>query len=109
MASVNVIQARNNAVEFRGKITLHGAPYDPTEALYKQLIFRTQQGTFIRTASLVTDGTYWYLQYIQQPGTEDDKFHRKPGLHFWQGYIEFSSGQQFHTSIASYLVEGNLA
>lgn len=113
------VHVGDNATVFEGKLLAGSTSYDPTEAGIRQLIFQTQNGLFIRDAEVTVKqilneegaviSTDWYLVYRMRPGTEDDKFHRKPGVHYFQGYVEFSSGQKFHTSIACYEVEVNLA
>lgn len=106
MATVGDVHVGDIGTKYKAKILDAGVAFDPTTATIKKLIFKTPLGVIEKTATVTTDGTNWYLEYTVQAA--DTTFHLNKGTYSWQGYVEFASGEKYHTNIETYVVEKNL-
>jgi hypothetical protein len=96
---------------FKGKVLNDGAIFNPATASVKKLIFKTPNSTVIERDATVTgpDGDgYYYLEYTTVAADITDGLNANPGVHYWQGYVEFADGSKYHTNIETYSVGRNL-
>jgi len=108
MSTTGDVHVGDVGTHYQAKIQDAGDPFDPSAATTATLIFKPPTGAVLeRDATVTTDGTDWFLNYMLVEGTDDD-FHSQAGWWKWQGYVAFADGQRYHTSVETYLVSANL-
>src|SRR6476661_9991439 len=109
MSTTGDVHVGDVGTTYKARIVDDGTPFDPTTATVKKLIFKTPDGVVTRDAivtSAAVDGVdQWYLLYIVIAADITDGLHKTPGTYSWQGYLEFGTGEKYHTSVEQYFVK----
>lgn len=111
MATTANVQVGDIGTLYKAKIQDEGAAFpDLATASVAQIVFKTPgAGVTVRTGTVTTDGTDYYIEYRVLGTAPDLLLHSKPGKNCsWQGYVEFGDGQRYHTSIELYEIKKNL-
>lgn len=89
---------------YKAKIQDDGAPFNPTAATTKEIVFQPPGATKVTKAAGVTnDGTDWYLTY-----TAEANFHTVAGRWKMQGHVLFGDGQEYRSTIEAFQIHPNL-
>jgi hypothetical protein len=82
--------------QYRVRITDLAAPFDPTTAATKQLIFLMPDSSVVTRDALAEQvGDDWFLTYIVTSGT----FHAVAGDISVQAKLTYADGQVYHSNI----------
>ncbi len=89
---------------YHAKIQDAGAPFDPTLATTKELIFLPPRGAaIVKPADVTTEDGEWFLDYRAVAG-----FHAVAGRWKVQGRVVFGDGQTYRTVKVPFQVAPNL-
>jgi hypothetical protein len=102
MADRAEIHVGDKGTQYRVRITDAGAPFDPTTASTKSLIFRLPSGTVTKTATVSHVGDDYFLIYT----VTDATFHAVPGRFSLQAYLVFADGTTYHSSVQTLDADG---
>ena len=93
---------------YRARVYDEDLPFDPSDAIVKQLIFRMPGSVVLtKTATVVSDGLspplVWYMTYEVQAadgaGSPPAEFHALAGPVKIQAYLQWFDGTHFHSDI----------
>ena len=79
-----------------------GEPFDPTEAILTEIIFKMPQGVVVKPAAVEQDGDDFYLVYIAEEG-----FQSAAGKVSLQAHVKFSDGQEYRSDVQTADENGN--
>ena len=97
MSEVTEIHLGDIGTLYKVRIRDNGSPFDPTDAVVKELVFKLPVGTVVRSAEVLFEGADWFLTY--QVTVEDAMFHSVLGKISVQGRLVFSDGSEYSSQI----------
>jgi len=109
MATTADVHVGDIGTLYKAKVQDLGTPIDISTATVKKLIFKAPAGVVEKVATVIHPDADWYLTYTAVAADSNaGGIHSKKGTVSWQGYVEFASGDRYHTNIETYEIEKNL-
>ncbi len=114
MSTVSDVHVGDVGTQYVAEIQDAGAAFDPSTAPITDLIFKGPgiTGALTRAATVTTTGTggsqKWFLTYTSVAADVAAGLNSKAGTYSWQGYIEYSADEKWHTNVETYPVLKNL-